>query len=178
MRTVIFHKGYSDRYSDSPVAGWLGDFAAWLAEVDYREKVRPRHMAVLRWVLEREAPVPLDLSFDEQDLDHLFRSPVRPRTFAHARWAFEQYLRARGRWVMAESIDRHQPLLSAYADQLRELRGLALTTIEQHLRTAGLFLALCAAPPRTPAGWTPRDVERFIARRARHIGRSALQAAA
>jgi integrase len=57
---------------------------------------------------------------------------------------------------------------------MRELQGLASATIEQKVRVASAFLALCCPPPRTPAQLTPRDVERFIARRARRLGRTAI----
>ena len=68
----------------------------------------------------------------------------------------------------------HQELLDAYTCYMRELQGLAPATIDQRLRVARNFLTLCCPPPRTPAALTPRDVERFVARRARRLGRSTI----
>src|SRR5262249_3129063 len=62
----------------------------------------------------------------------------------------------------------------AYATHMRDLQGLAPATIEQKLRVVQGFLTLCCSPPRTTVQLTPRDVERFIARRARRLGRSGI----
>jgi len=174
MRKIIFRKDYISRYEDSPVADWLTDFAEWLGAADYCLPYRRRHLGNVRHVLERTPELPEDRRFDADDLARMFRSRVRPRSFSASRWAFEQYLRARGQWITVPTVGPHQGLLDAYTAHMRDLQGLASATIEQKIRVASAFLALCCPSPRVPAQLTPRDVERFVARRARRLGRSSI----
>ncbi len=175
MRQVLFRKYYISDYRESPVADVLGDFEGWLRAARYCISRIRRHIGHTRHALERVPDLPADRRFDAEDLDRIFRSPVRPRHFAAARWAFEQYLRARSQWIAAPTVGPHQALVEAYVAHMRDLRGLAPATIEQKVRAARSFLALCCPAPRTPADLTPHDVERFVARCARRFGRSTLQ---
>lgn len=175
MRKILFRPSYISDYSASPVAGVLSDFEQWLRAAGYYDPYARRHIGYVRHVLEREAPLEEDRGFDTEDLKRMFSSPVRPRGFAAARWVFEQYLRSRERWITTEPSGPHEPLLASFRGRLRELHGLAAATIEQKDRVARLFLAYACRPPKELAQLTPRDVERFIARRARQLGRSALQ---
>jgi len=175
MRHVLFSREFISRYEGSPVADVLSDFAHWLQAANYCAPHARRHLGYVRWVLEREPDLPEDRRFDDDDLRRMFRSKVRPRSFAAARWAFEQYLRARERWITTHVVGPHQSLIDAYTAHMRDLHGFAPATIGQKLRVASAFLGLCCPPPRTPAELTPHDVERFIGRRARRLGRSAIQ---
>jgi integrase/recombinase XerD len=175
MRQILFPKDYLSHYEDSPVADVLGDFDDWMRSTGYRDPYLRRHLGHVRRALERAAPFPDDRRFDADDLIRMFRSPVRPRGFAASRWAFEQYLRARGRWITVVPDGPHQPLVDAFGEFMRDLQGLAAATIEQKRRVATAFLTYCCPPPRTPADLTPHDVERFIARCARRLGRSSMQ---
>ncbi len=175
MRKVLFPKDYISDYTSSPVADVLGDLERWLRGAGYYDPYVRRHIGYVRHALEREAPLPGDRRFDADDLARIFKSPVRPRGFAAARWAFEQYLRARERWITVEPTGPYEPLLATFRAQLRDLQGLAPSTISQKDRVARLFLAYACQPPKQLAELTPRDVERFIARRARLLGRSAMQ---
>jgi integrase/recombinase XerD len=69
----------------------------------------------------------------------------------------------------------HQSLIDAYTAYMRDLHGFAPATIAQKVRVVRAFLGLCCPPPRSPTELTPPDVERFIRRRARRLGRSAIQ---
>jgi len=175
MRQVLFSPDYISRYEDSPVADVLSDFERWLREAAYCPPHARRHLGYVRRVLEREPDLPADRRFDAEDLRRMFRTQVRPRSFAASRWAFEQYLRARTRWITVPMVGPHQALIDDYSAYMRDLQGLAPATIEQKVRVARAFLGLCCPPPRTPTELTLHDVERFIARRARHLGRSAIQ---
>jgi site-specific recombinase XerD len=175
MRKVLFPKDYISDYTSSPVAGVLGDFEHWLRGAGYYDPYVRRHIGFVRHALEREAPLPDDRRFDADDLRRMFKSPVRPRGFAAARWAFEQYLRSRERWITLEPTGPHEPLLAPFRAHLQDLHGLAPATIEQKDRVARLFLVYTCQPPKKLAELTPRDVERFIAGRARVLGRSAMQ---
>lgn len=174
MYRRLFSTHYVSHFEESPHADWLKDFDDWLRASDYCPQVCRRHIAHVRYVLERTPDLPEDRRFDATDLHRMFNCRVRPRSFKHARWTFEQYLRARGLWITVPAMGPHQPLIDAYATYLRELQGLAPTTIEQKARVVRAFLELCCRPPRTTQALTPRDVERFIARRARRLGRSAI----
>lgn len=171
---ILFPPYYSSRYDDSPVADWLRDFDAWLRAAEYCTTKQRTHLSIVRLILERADELPEDRRFDAGDLDRMFSSRVRPRGFSASRWAFEQYLRARDRWITVPTVGPHQALIDAYAAHMRDLQGLAPATIEHKVRTARAFLALVCPPPRTVAQLTPRDVERFVARRARRLGRSAI----
>jgi len=175
MRKVLFPKEYISAYTSSPVADVLGDFEHWLRGAGYRDPYVRRHISYVRHALEREARLPDDRRFDADDLTGMFKSPVRPGGFSAARWAFEQYLRARERWITVEPSGPHEALLTTFRAHLRDLHGLAPATIEQKDRVARLFLVYACRPPKTLAELTPRDVERFTARRARVLGRSAMQ---
>lgn len=175
MRQQLFPKYYGYRFADSPVAEWLNDFSQWLTAAHYCTTKHRGHVAIVRRVLEREQHLPEDRCFDGKDLDRMFRSPVRPRSFAATRSAFERYLRSGNHWITGLPVGPHQPLLDVYGAHMRDLQGLAPTTIEQKLRVAGAFLALCCVPPRTLADLTPHDIERFIARCARRSVRSSMQ---
>jgi integrase/recombinase XerD len=174
MYKRLFSPRYISHYEESPLADWLKDFDEWLLASDYCLSRRRQHIAHVRHVLERTCELPADRRFDAADLDRMFSSRVRPRSFAHARWAFEQYLRARSLWITLAVVGPHQPLIDAYAAYLRDLQGLAPATVDQKLRMVRAFLTLCCPPPRTTHELTPRDVERFVARRARRLGRSAI----
>jgi integrase/recombinase XerD len=175
VRKILFHRDFISDYSASPVADVLRDFEHWLRGAGYYDPYVRRHLGYVRHALEREAPLPDDYRFDADDLTRMFKSPVRPRGFAAARWAFEQYLRARERWIATEPTGPHEPLLATFRTHLRDLQGLAAATIAQKDRVVRLFLAYACRPPKELLELTPRDVERFIARRVRQLGRSALQ---
>jgi len=175
MRHILYSRQFISRYEDSPVADVLSDFDQWLKAAHYCAPHARRHLGYVRHVLERERDLPSDRRFDADDVERMFRSRVRPRSFAAARWAFEQYLRARNRWITTPTVGPHQPLIDLYISYMHEMQGFALSTVEQKIRVARAFLGLCCAPPRTLAELTPHDVERFVGRRARRLGRSAIQ---
>lgn len=176
MRKVMFPREFISRYEQSPVADVLSDFDQWMQTANYCRPYSRRHLGYVRCVLERELDLPADRRFYSEDVDRMFRSKVRPRAFAAARWAFEQYLRDRGRWIDVPTVVPHQLLIDKYTAYLRDMQGLATSSVEQKLRVIRGFLRLCCAPPRTPAELTVHDVERFIQRRARSLGRSSMQA--
>jgi site-specific recombinase XerD len=175
VRKILFHRDFISDYSASPVADVLGDFERWLREAGYYDPYVRRHIGYVRHALERQVPLSDDRRFDADDLTRMFKSPVRPGGFAAARWAFEQYLRARERWIATEPTGPHEPLLASYVAYLRDLQGLAAATITQRDRVVRLFLAFTCRQPKELLELTPPEVERFVARRARQLGRSALQ---
>jgi hypothetical protein len=174
MYRRLFSTHYISHFEESPLADWLKDFDDWLQARDYCLPKRRQHIAHVRYVLERTPALPDDRRFDATDLDRMFNCRVRPRSFRHAHWAIEQYLRSRDLWIVIPAVGPHQQLIDAYATYLRDMQGLASATIDQKLRVVRGFLTLCCPPPRKTQQLTARDVERFVARRARQLGRSAI----
>ena len=168
------HKRYY-WYSDSPVADWLDDFSDWLKASGYCEALIRRHVAALRFSLEPHAPVPRERCFSQADLKQIIACPQRPREFRHTRSAFERFLRSCGQWVDPPPTEGHADLLDAFRRHLVEMRGLAPSTVDQHTRVTRLFLQKALPPSGQLADLSAVDAERFIAARAKVLGRGALQ---
>jgi len=66
-------------------------------------------------------------------------------------------------------------LIDTYRQYLAEMRGLAPSTVDQHTRVARLFLDQALPPSGQLADLSAVDVERFIAARAKVLGRGSLQ---
>ncbi len=144
MRIRLFPPYYSCRYSTSPVADWLDDFAQWLKVTGYTRTPMRGHISILRWALERRAPVPPDTHFSHADLRQLFGSSKKPRLFRATRRVFERFLRSRGQWIEQPSTDRHAALLDAYRAYLLKMRGLSAMSVYHHTATAAAFLKQAA----------------------------------
>jgi integrase len=168
------HKRYY-WYADSPVADWLGDFSDWLTESGYCEAAIRRHVAALRFSLEPHAPVPRERCYSQADLQKIIVCPQRPREFRHTRSAFERFLRSCGQWIDPPPTESHSDLLGAFREYLVEMRGLASSTVDRHTRLARLFLEKALPPSGQLSDLSAVDVERFIAARAKRLGRGNLQ---
>jgi integrase len=174
MRTYIYpHKRYY-WYSTSPVAEWLDAFFDWLKASGYCRAAIRRHIAALRFSLEPLAPVPRDTCFSHADLQRIIVCSQRPRGFRHARSAFERFLRSCDQWIEAPRCDQHAELVEAFSQHLVEMRGLAPATVDQHARLARLFLKTALPPSERLADLSAVDVEGFIARCAKRMGRGGL----
>lgn len=175
MRTRIFPHCYSTDYSSSPAAPWLDAFSAWHATKGYCVAALRSHLRVVRRVLEVHGAMALETRFSDADLRHLFASRVQPKQFSGARWAFACFLRDRGQWIDTPLRCRHSVLINTYEKYLQEVRGLAAATIEQQLRYVREFLNTHCGASRGVADLTMRDVERFIAVKARRHSRRGLE---
>jgi integrase/recombinase XerD len=175
MRTRIFPHCYSTDYSSSPAAPWLDAFSAWHATKGYCVAALRSHLRVVRRVLEVHGAVSHETRFSDADLRHLFATRVQPKQFSGARWAFACFLRDRGQWIDTPLRCRHSALINTYEKYLQEVRGLAAATIEQQLRYVREFLNTHCGASRGVADLTMRDVERFIAVKARRHSRRGLE---
>lgn len=175
MRTRIFPHCYSTDYSSSPAAPWLDAFSAWHTTEGYCVAALRSHLRVVRRVLEVHGAVALDTRFSDTDLKHLFASRVQPKQFSGARWAFACFLRDRGQWIDTPLRCRHSALINTYEKYLQDVRGLAPATIDQQLHYVREFLNDHCRASRGVADLTMRDVERFIAVKARRISRRRLE---
>ena len=161
--------------SGSSVAVWLDDFSDWLKGSGYSQAVIRRHLAAVHFALEPHAPIPRERSFSRAELHAFFRCPQRLRAFRQARSVFERFLRSCDRLIEPSPTDDHADLLDALREQLVEMRGLARSTVDQHIRVARLFLHQALPPSGALADLSAVDVEGFIAARAKVLGRSSLQ---
>ncbi|MEO8186882.1 MAG: tyrosine-type recombinase/integrase [Burkholderiaceae bacterium] len=177
MRHRIFPSRYSTDYSSSPAAPWLDAFAAWHAAQGYGVATLRSHLRVARRVLEVHGSLALDTRFSDTDLKHLFATTVRPKQFADARWAFARFLRSRDQWIDTPLRHRHSALIDAYEKYLQEIRGLAPATIDQQLRFVRDFLNAHCRASRGVQDLTIRDVEQFIAVKAKRVSRRCLGSA-
>jgi site-specific recombinase XerD len=100
---------------------------------------------------------------------------VQPKQFSGARRAFACFLRDRGQWIDTPLRCRHSVLINTYEKYLQEVRGLAVATIDQQLRYVREFLNAHCGASRGVADLTMRDVERFIAVKARRHSRRGLE---
>ena len=141
MLTALFPK-YHRRYLESPVAAWLAGFADWLVSVGYAHDPAHDHVRRLKQVLEARGSVTSDTVFSVIELATLFSSARQQPLFRGTQRAFARFLAARGRLVVESDGNRFTPLLHAYRRHLLETRGLAGSTISQHLTCAAAFLAI------------------------------------
>jgi integrase/recombinase XerD len=175
MRIRLFPPYYSCRYSASPVADWLGDFAQWLKVTGYTRTPMRGHISILRWALERRAPVSRDTHFSHADLRQLFGSSKKPWLFRATQRVFERFLRSGGQWIEKPATERHAALLDAYRAYLVEMRGLSAMSVYHHIATARAFLNKAAPSTRCLAEVSVKDTERFVAASAQRFGHSSLQ---
>lgn len=160
MLTALFPKCHR-RYLESPVADWLAGFAEWLVSSGYAHDPAHDHVRRLKQVLEVRGSVTPDAVFPVAELATMFTSARQQALFCGTRRAFERFLAARGRLVVEPNCNRFAPLLDAYRRHLLETRGLAASTISQHLTSAAAFLAQAvpadaslqglSAPPASPS---------------------------
>jgi site-specific recombinase XerD len=175
MRIRLFPPYYSCRYSTSPVADWLDDFAQSLKASGYTRTPIRGHISILRWALERRAPIPRDTHFSHAELQQLFGSSKKPRLFRATQHVFERFLRSCEQWIEEPRTDRHAALLDAYRAYLLEMRGLSAMSVYHHIAAARAFLKQAVPSTRCLAEVSVKDTERFVAVSAQRFGRSSLQ---
>lgn len=175
MRIRLFPPYYSCRYSSSPVADWLDDFAGWLRATGYTCTPMRRHISILRSVLERHTLASRSTKFSGADLQRMFTSSAKPRFFRATQSVFERFLRSCGQWIEEPRTDPYAALLDAYREHLLEMRGLSVTTVDQHIAGAQALLRHAMPSNGRLADLSVQDVERFVATTAQRVGRSSLQ---
>ena len=175
MRTQLFPNCYSTEYSASPVADWLKELSDWLAESGYCRATIRRHLSFVRYSLEQQAPLPRNSCFTGADLDRIFSSPVRTKHFRRSQRLFEQFLRSCGQWIEAPPASPHIEILDGYRTHLQEMRGLAATTVDQHIRLVQTFLDEALPVSGRLAELSAIDIECFMANTAKRMCRASLQ---
>ena len=157
---------YHSRYSESPFGDWLNDFADWLVSAGYPHVPAHNHVRRLKQALERAGSgvVGPEGKFSGATLAKIFTSPRQQILFDATRRAFQRFLVTRGQFVTA-SGDRFSSLFEAYRRHLLEMRGLVISTADQHIATAGYFLAHVTADGRVAPRFVATDRRSVCGRR-------------
>jgi site-specific recombinase XerD len=174
MLTALFPK-YHRRYLESPIADWLEGFAKELVSAGYAHDPAHDHVRRLKQVLEARGLVAPDAMFSVAELTTMFTSARQQPLFRGTQRAFECFLSARGRLVVEPMCNRFAPLLDAYRRHLVDTRGLAASTISQHLTAAAAFLAHAVPADATLRSLCTQTVERFVVAAGQRLKRQSLQ---
>jgi site-specific recombinase XerD len=171
------------RYTSLPVLGALADgFHAWLLAAGFRRGPRKQQLAALRRLDQalRRRGRRRWRDVTALDLDACWRQAHRrsPTDVATVR-NLQRFLAQQALLPPAPPtpISRTAALTMAYAAMLRDLRGLASTTIHPHVVTARAFLDHLGyeARPASLTAATAGDVEAFVRRAGARVGRATLQ---
>lgn len=174
MLSALFPKDHQ-RYLQSPVADWLTGFADWLVSTGYAHKPAHDHVRRLKQVLEACEWVTSDAVFSVADLTRMFDSARQQVQFRATQRAFERYLAVHDHLLLKPEHNRFTPLLDAYRHHLLEMRGLAITTINQHLSTLEVFLAETVPAEASLQELSAPAIEQFVIAAGRRLKRQSLQ---
>ena len=163
------------RYLKSPVADWLVGFADWLVAVGYANQPAHDHVRRLKQVLDACGSVTSDAMFSAAELGTMFTSSRQQPLFRGTQRAFARFLAAQGRLVVEPDGNQFAPLLHAYRCHLVETRGLAASTISQHLTCAADFLAQSVPTDTSLRDLAPQAVERFVVAAGQRLKRQSRQ---
>jgi len=173
MLEQLFPK-YHYRYTASPHANELRAFACWLDEVGYGHDPAHDHVRRLREALDRQRRW-LDAPIDRAGIDDLFAALPDNANYRATRRAFCHFMQACGRLLPEPDRRPHAATLVAYEDQLRTVRGLRESTIEQHLATVEAFLHELLPDGLPLSALTRERIERHVVTTGRRISRQSLQ---
>jgi len=110
-------------------------------------------------------------------LEGTFRRVRQRRLYRHARRAFAAFLQSVGRLAPPADNGPHASVLAAYQRFLSEVRGLAPTTIAQHLPEVSALLRHALPEGEALKRLTAEAIEQYIERRACAVSRAFLRAA-
>jgi integrase/recombinase XerD len=167
---------YHSRYAESPFGDWLNDFADWLVSAGYPHVPAHNHVRRLKQALERAGSgvVGPEGKFAGATLAKIFTSPRQQILFDATRRAFQRFLVTRGQFVTASGY-RFSSLFEAYRRHLLEMRGLVISTADQHIATARYFLAHALPTDASLRDLSQQIVEAFVVAEGRRVKRQTLQ---
>src|SRR6266446_4208301 len=175
MLKRLFPKVHA-RYAASANGALLGDFAVWLVSAGYARDAAHGHVRRLKQALERMSSAPLarDAGISAGFVSQAFAS-LQAAPFQGTRRAFERFLAAHGQLLKEFDPNRFAPLLDRYRRYLLEVRGLAVSTADQHIATIKRFLAQALSADAPLQDLSAMAVERFLAAEGRRMRRQSLQ---
>ena len=172
----------STRYRALPLLGPLADdFDTWLSTQGYRRGTRRLYARALIRIdrdLRRHGVRPGE-TWKEADLDACWmRYRLRDPNAAGTVRGLRRFLQARSLLTEAPpAVTRVGTLAKIYGAALHDLRGLASSTVRQHITTAAQFLSHLdyELRPERLTALTPSDVEAFVRRAGERQSRLSLQ---
>lgn len=175
MLSKLFPKAHG-RYTRSPAANWLNNFSAWLIATGYKGKPAQGHVYRLKQVLEREGSVSSTTKFSKKNLSKMFEVRLKQReSYCATRRLFQKYLSMHGQLIEEPSTGKYVSLVENYQQYLVYMRGLALTTISQHLTTVAHFLQQIEATGSSLQELSTPFVESFVTSEGERVKRQSLQ---
>jgi integrase/recombinase XerD len=181
MLTTLFPRAFH-KHSTLPLLGSIADkFDDWLLDRGYKVNSRIYAIEMLRHIDKdlRRRGIKRVTSLTHSVLHSSWCALIRrfPHEAGTVR-ALEQYLKAHG---MLNCADRAEPCsgidsqTTAYAVYLREIRGVAESTIRNHVRTAKYFLTHLGRKSRRLQALTSDDLEEYIKKAGKRRGRAGLR---
>jgi site-specific recombinase XerD len=170
------HRRFSSLRLLGPI---LGDFASWLQEQGYPRVAMRRHVRAARRLEQRWSHRGIRSLRTIRRTDFQVCAPGHsqddPDLAAVAR-VLRTYCEEHGLLPREPTLET-PPEITQYQRYLAALRGLAPSTISDHLSTASEFLRFVAdkTPPITLVQLTPTDLEAFVQQIAVRFGRASLQ---
>jgi integrase/recombinase XerD len=174
MLKDLFPKVFG-RYESSCFAVELETFAQWLHGTGYAPPAACHHICRLKYVLDANANLQCGQIINEAELREAFAAiPCHQRQAATQR-VYGRFLKAKRRLEETKPTDDVGHLRQRYRQYLDDVRGLAPSTISQHLVTIDAFLSSSLGSARSLSALTSDDVENFIQATSRHVRRQTLQ---
>ena len=176
MLKRLFPKVHA-RYAASANGALLTDFAAWLVSAGYARHATHGHVRRLKQALEQTSSAPLarDAGIPAVFVSQAFASLQAQPPFQATRRAFERFLAARGQLLKEPDPSRFAPLLDSYQRHLSEVRGLVISTTDQHIATIKRFLAQALSADAPLQDLSALAVDRFVTAEGRRMKRQSLQ---
>ena len=181
MLATLFPKAFH-KHSSLPLLGSIADkFDDWLLDRGYTVGSRTNAIEMLRHIDKdlRRRGVEHVTHLTHSTLSCSWRAfPQRFASRAGTVRVLEQYLKARNFLNGRDGIELRSEIevqVAAYADYLQEVRGCARRTICGHIRTAKYFLTHLRRGARELQALTGGDLEGYIKRAGRRLGRGGLQ---
>jgi site-specific recombinase XerD len=174
MLTKLFPKVHR-RYEQSTFAPDLEDFASWLLAKGYSRDNTCDHLFRLRKTLEGREHIAPGAVLSEVQLESAFTSSRFPALYRGTQRAFARFLDSRGRLVPTVSSEPFARLRADYGQHLRELRGFAATTAQQHQSTVADFLARGIPKEKGLRELCHTDIEHYVQLRSKEVTRQTLQ---
>lgn len=173
MLEELFPKDYR-RYTASPHAKELREFACWLRAAGYGHRLARAHVRRLREALHR-CSERLDAPIGRGDIVELFAALPDSILYRATRRAFIRCLGDHGRLLVEPDRRPHAATLVAYEDQLRTVRGLSEPTIAHHLSTIEAFVRE-SLPNGAPISALTRElIEQHVVTAGQRISRQSMQ---
>ncbi len=163
------------RYESSRFGAELEAFAQWLHATGYIRAAVRRHVYRLRCVLEASASLQCGQTMNETELREAFA--VVPCHLRHASTerVYCRFLKAEGRFEETKPTEHVGQLRQRYRQYLEDVRGLAPSTIGQHLVTIDAFLLSSLGSTGHLSALTSEHVEIFVQATSRQVRRQTLQ---